>query len=177
MRVPLHEADAGVPAQDGIVVSSGARGHRRRIPFHRFEEEARGEAGMRPSAQLRLAPPLPDDPGVVGALVLAAQLRQDTIRLIHGHVVALAELVGDGQEQHGEHLLVVGVDPEDVEADALRLLRLVEQPVSLRLGDGPGNCRAGDRLELEHGALLVRCRGRAGTACRADRTSDRRPAP
>src|SRR5207237_4547853 len=42
----------------------------------------------------------------------------------------------------------------DVATDALRLLRLVEQAISLRLRNRPGNCRCADWLELEHGALL-----------------------
>src|SRR5882762_4391648 len=152
--IALHEADAGVPAQDGVVVSGGAGSHRLRVPVHRLEEEAGGEAGVRSPPQLPLAPPLGNHPGVVGPVVLPAQLRQCPVRMACAHVGVLAELVGDGEEQHHQHLLVVGVDLEDVEADALRLLRLVEQPVALRFGNGPGNARAGDRLELEHDALL-----------------------
>src|SRR5258708_10270278 len=44
------------------------------------------------------------------------------------------------------HLLVVGLDAEDVAADAVRLLRLVEESVPFGLGDGPRNRGIADRL-------------------------------
>src|SRR5205085_9233138 len=59
------------------------------------------------------------------------------------------ELVGDGEDQHGEGVLVAGLGGEDVEADALGLLRLVEEPVLLRPLDGLGDGRRRDGLELK----------------------------
>src|SRR5213595_3538201 len=55
------------------------------------------------------------------------------------------ELVGHGQQHRHQGLLVVRVDAEDVEADALGVARLVQQAVALRLVEGPGNGVRSDR--------------------------------
>src|SRR5205823_592979 len=93
LRVLLEEADASVPAQDGIVVSSGARGHRLLVPMHRLGEEPGNQTVVGAGTQLRLSPPLADHARVVSALVLPAQLRQHLARLLHAATDALAELV------------------------------------------------------------------------------------
>src|SRR5207248_10994285 len=74
VRVLLHDPLAGIPAEDGIVVSLGAERHRLAVPVHRQLEEARRVARVGPAPELRLRPALEDDPGVIGALVLAADL-------------------------------------------------------------------------------------------------------
>ena len=45
----------------------------------------------------------------------------------------VAELVGQGEHERDVRRLVVRIDLKDVEADALGLVGLVEEPVALRL--------------------------------------------
>src|SRR6185503_19055957 len=84
-------------------------------------------------AQLSLGEALTDDARVVGLLVLGGKAAEQGARPLHGLGSAVAELVGEREEQTGERLLVVGLDGQNIEADALRLEGLVEQPVALRL--------------------------------------------
>ena len=58
----------------------------------------------------------------------------------------MAELVGQREQQQRQRLLVVRLDRQHVEADALGLDRLVEQPVALGLLQ-----RRGDRPRGESG--------------------------
>ncbi len=61
----------------------------------------------------------------------------------------MIELIGQRQHQPRQRLLVVRVDLEDVEVDALGLPRLIEQPVALRLGDGVGVDHRGHVVQEE----------------------------
>src|SRR3989440_12143972 len=107
---------------------------------------------MRTVPDLRLAPALADQASVVLPLVVVAQPAEDGTRVAGAFPRPAAELVGGREKQHDQRLLVIGLRGKDVEADALRLLRLVEQPVSLCLGERAWNGLAGDRLELPHDA-------------------------
>ena len=73
----------------------------------------------------------------------------------HIRLVAGPEAVGDGEQVERHRLLVPGLGAEDVLADALGLLRLVEQPVSLGLGERSRDGLGAQRFQLEHGRLLV----------------------
>src|SRR2546426_2061874 len=148
----LEEPDAGVPAQHRVVVARRAQRLRFLVVVQRFEEPAGGVARMRTVPDLRLDPALADQASVVLPLVLVAQPAEDGARVAGAFPRPAAELVGSREKQHGQRLLVVGLRGKDVEADALRLLRLVEQPVSLCLGERAWNRLAGDRLELLHDA-------------------------
>src|SRR5215831_8039226 len=77
-RAVAHdEARAGVPAQDGIVVAAGTDRLGAFVPVHRLAEPVVDERtrSRRMMLQLRLGAALVDEPGVVRALVLIAQLR------------------------------------------------------------------------------------------------------
>ena len=58
------------------------------------------------------------------------------------------ELVGDREEERDERFLIRRGDGEDVEADALRRGRIVEQAVAFGLLERGGNAFGSDRLEL-----------------------------
>ena len=93
-------------------------------------------------------------PRVVAAVVLGRELIEQRARPPHVRLVAGPEAVGDGQEIQRDGLLVPGLGAEHVLADALGLLRLVEQPVSLGLGERSRDGLGAQRLQLEHGRLL-----------------------
>src|SRR5204863_9423523 len=84
-RVAIHEADAGVPAQDGVVVARGGERHRSLVPAHRLEEPPRGHARVRAALELRLGPSLGDDSREIGALVFALELAQNLMALADAH--------------------------------------------------------------------------------------------
>ena len=96
-----------------------------------------------------LGPPLADDPGVVGLLVIAAEPGQDLARLLY--VRPVLDLVGQGQQQRDQGLLVVRLHAQHVQADALGLPRLVQEPVALGPLEGLGHRHLGQELQLEHG--------------------------
>ena len=70
--------------------------------------------------------------------------------------LVLAELVREGQHQQHQSLLVLAVHPQDVAADALGVLGVVEQPVALGLLERGGDRLFVDGLELDHGKPLRR---------------------
>ena len=89
-----------------------------------------------------------DDAGVVGAFIVTGKLGQHLPRARLRD--AVAELVGEAQEQHDQSLLILRLDGEYVQADAFGLPRLIEQPVAFRFPERNGDGFGGDGLQLEH---------------------------
>ena len=85
--------------------------------------------------KLRLGAAFPDNPGVVGVLVRIAHTIDHTERLGDRARDVLVELLGQRQQQCDERVVVLGLDGQRVEADALRFGRLVQQPITFGLGD------------------------------------------
>jgi hypothetical protein len=85
-----------------------------------------------------LGPALADDPRVVGPLVVVAEPAQHALGPARVDREPF-ELVGHGQQHRHERLLVVRLDTQDVEADALGIARLVQQTVAFRLVEGFGD--------------------------------------
>jgi len=131
LRVPVEDADAGVPAQDRLVVPFGAELDRARVQVERPPEPVVGlVAGPRSAALVaRLGVALPHDPLVVAARVLALELRDDLHGLPEGRREPVGELVGECEEHRGERALMAGIDGQDVQTDALGLRGLVQEPV------------------------------------------------
>ena len=88
-------------------------------------------------------------PGVVGPLVLVLQPRQDLPGSTDTLGGRLPELIGDGQQQGDQGLLVFGTYRQHVEADALGGGGIIDDPVSLRLLQRRGDAVFGDRFGLE----------------------------
>src|SRR6185436_8140800 len=74
--------------------------------------------------------------------------------LLEAGVRALFELIGQGEQQRDDRLLVAGLDFQDVPADALGLQGLVQEAVPVRFLQGRGDGLLGEGLQLEHGCLL-----------------------
>src|SRR6185369_239752 len=83
--------------------------------------------------ELRTGTAFGNDAGVVATFVFVAQPRQQLARPQNVVRDLLDELVGDRQKERDERLLVLGIDHQDVEANALRGRRIVEQAIALRL--------------------------------------------
>ncbi len=124
------------------------------VALQRLLEKVIGhEARVRPAvAKHGARAPFADDAAVVGPLVLAVEAREDFLGAtdVDGRPF---ELVGQGEQQRDEGLLVVRLDLQDVQTDALGLPRLVQEPVALRLLERPRNGFPRQRLELGHDFL------------------------
>src|SRR5262249_51234661 len=68
---------------------------------------------------------------------------------MHQTAFAGAELVGERQEQANQSLLMLRLQQKNVEADALGLARLVQEPVTLGLFQGSTERFSMKRLERE----------------------------
>src|SRR5262249_24351293 len=180
--IAYDQARARVPAQDRVVVAAGTKRLGALVPVHRLAEPVVDEwtrAG-RMMLQLRLRPALVDEAGVVGAFVLVPQLRDRFPRSRDAGPRILIELLGQGQQQRRQRRLIVRLDGERVQADALRFARLVQQTVALGLGERAGHRVLRQHLQLElHGDLRgIRtttggCWRTRAEAWRLDRRADR----
>ena len=147
----LDRAHAAVPAQDRVDVARRPQRLGALVPLHRVAEAVVGRRAHDVLAvQERAGLALVDQAAVVGALVLVGQLDDVGACLARrgGRTVG-AELIGERQDEATQGVLVVGVDDEDVVADALGLRRVVEQPVALGLLHRVGDAVGVDPLELE----------------------------
>ena len=86
--------------------------------------------------QLRLGSALGQNARVIGALVLAFDPREQLIRRCVAHSVALAEAIGQSKKQRNDGRLVVRVRRADIEANAFRFARFIEEAITLRLFQG-----------------------------------------
>ncbi len=107
-------------------------------------------------AELRFGAPLGDQTRIVSAFVRVAQAGQHLLRLGDAHRVALAEAVGQGQQENDQGMLVFRFDAEHVVADALRFARFVEQAIAHGLVERRRNGFFGKRFEFEHARKSIR---------------------
>src|SRR4029079_11396281 len=161
----LQQAAARVPAQHGVVVVRRADGLRALEEGHRLAQPAAGGSagGERVALQDRLGAALADDAGIVVAVVVVGEpvheiggARRGVAR--RGRLIA--ELVGQGQQQHHQRVLVDRIDLQHVETDALGLAGLVQQAIAFGLGQRGWNRVPGDWLGLEHRADYISGRWR-----------------
>ncbi|MBI2404248.1 MAG: YceI family protein [Gemmatimonadetes bacterium] len=147
---------AGVPPQDRGIVAGGPQRLRLLVALHCAAQMIvhDGAGAGRAPVEQRLAAALEDDALVVAPLVLAVEPREQRPRRLHGPRLASGEPVRQRQEHGDQRPAVARVDREHVLTDALRLPRLVEQPVALRPLERRLDRVPGDPLEREHGSLL-----------------------
>ena len=100
--------------------------------------------------KLRLGPALGQNSGVISPLVLAFYPGQKLVRLGVADSVALAEAIGQREQERNQSPLVFRVGLEDIETNAFRFGRLVEETVTLRFFEGRGDGFFGKGLELRH---------------------------
>jgi putative transcriptional regulator len=169
LGMAVERARAGVPTQHRIVVPRRPDGHRLREQVERLGEPVGGQrVAARPAVMREMRPraTLADDAAVVEPLVLVAQAREQRAGACDARAHAVApELIRDGEQQRDERRLVVAVGAEDILADALGEIALVEQPIALGLGERAGDRFRGQRLQVVHGRaslLSVRTRAAAG---------------
>ena len=104
--------------------------------------------------ELRLGTSLADDPRIVGPLVLAVEPFDGVPGFADGRRHVTVELIRECEQQHHQRVLVVGIDVQSVQADALGLAGLVQQAIPLRFRHRSGHGFRRESLELEcHGDL------------------------
>src|ERR1700722_5476963 len=143
----LHDdAGAGVPAQAGGAVPRGAGVGGRFVVGH---GGAQGMIGGSVAAVVDagVAHAFPDDAGIIFAFVIAFNFGED---FLGGFGVDVGlELVGAGEEQGDQGLLVVGDDRENVETNTFGEVRFVQQAVAFDFGERFGDALRRDGLQFE----------------------------
>src|SRR5215469_383644 len=127
----LHEhAGAGVPAQNSIVVSVGPKSCGLLVVCHSFTQGmvAVSVPGKPVLAKMCMSLTLPDETGVVGALVSTFDTKQNLFRRFH--CGAIAKLIGARKKKRDQSLLMGRRDSQDVQANAFGKTRLVQKPVT-----------------------------------------------
>ena len=89
-----------------------------------------------PLREFRLGPPLRQNARVVGALVFPFDPREQLIRRRIAHPVAFAETIGQREKKGDQCRLIFRIGLKNIEADAFRFARFVEQTVTLRFFQG-----------------------------------------
>lgn len=142
----MEEADAAIPAEDGVVVAMGADffgfAEADESAFEKRKHRVGGLAGVK----LGFGAAFAEEAGVVKALVGIGEALENLFgfaKAIHGDA---EKLVGDGEAEKAQGELVIRVDGENVAADGFGFLGLVEITVELNFGGGFGDARAGDRF-------------------------------
>ena len=154
--VGFEEADAAVPAEDAVVVAGGTDFFGFGETVEGFFDERKKDVGGAAGAKLGFGAALEEEAGVVETLVGIAQGLENGAAFVVAIAGDTEELVGDGEAQHAAGELLFGFDGEDVAADGLGFLGLVEVAVEFDLGDGFGDACFGDGLQLVfHGASLT----------------------
>jgi hypothetical protein len=148
VRMGFKEADAAVPAEDAVVVADGADFFGFGEIVEGFFDEGKQDVGGATGAELGFCAAFKEEPGVVETLVGIAESLKDGAALFVAITRDTEELVGDGKPEHPAGELLVRVDGEDVAADGFGFLRFVEIAVEFDFGDGFGDARFGDGLQL-----------------------------
>ncbi len=131
IRISLHEPNAGVPAEDGIVVASRPYRFRDLVEVHGPLQPLAGDVLRGVVLKQGSSPALIGDPGIVGAFVIRCERLGDRFAFRQACPALLAELVGNRKKQHARGRLACGFDGQDVSANAGCLVRLVKQPIPL----------------------------------------------
>lgn len=140
----FEEADAAVPAEDAVVIASGADffrfGEARHGLLDERQENVRRTAGM----ELGFGAAFVEKARVIVALVGIAEGLEEGLDFGVTVGGCAGELIGDGKAQHARCELVMRIDGKDVAADGFGFLGFVKVAVELGFGDGFGDAGFGD---------------------------------
>jgi len=144
----LQEADAAVPAENGVVVSGGANffgfAEILQCAFEERKQRMRLLADAKPSFGAAFI----EDAGVVEAFVGVREFLENFFDFAIAIGGAARELVRDGKSEQAERELLFGVDGENVTANGFGFFRFVEVAVEFDFGESFGDAGAGDGFEL-----------------------------
>jgi len=150
----LQEADAAVPAEDGVVVFGGTNFFGFGEALQGSFEEREKRVGRLTGAELGFGSTLVEDACVVEALVNVGEFQEDFFGVTVTVGAVARELVGDGKAEEAERELLFRFDGENVAADGFGLFRFVEVAVEFDFGEGFADAGVGDGFEfVVHGGL------------------------
>src|SRR5262245_25025873 len=155
--VPLNDAGAGVPPQNGIVVFGWTKRFSFFEPVHCFAQKivSLKPAARRVLSQFRLCPAFSDDSGIIRALIFRFHAGQQFFRLRLADAVPFFEAICEREQKRDDVPLVIGIDSKNIEANALRFARLVEQTVALSLLQRGGNGIFVELFQFGHGRFAT----------------------
>src|SRR5205814_6043666 len=106
----LNHSRAGIPAQQGVVVSCWSNGFSSLEPMHCFAEAVVCvmAAAWRSSGELRLCAAFGQNAAVVSTLIRALYPHEDFLRLRVADAVTFAEAIAQRQQQRDKSRLVFG---------------------------------------------------------------------
>ena len=144
----LEEANAIVPAEEGVVVVGGADFFGFGVAGEGAFEKRQKSDGRLADAELGFGAAFVEQAAIVVALVGISEALKNFL----GFAVAVGgdaeKLVGDGEAEEAQGELVLRLDGENVAADGFGFLRLVERAIERDAGGGLRDGRAGDGFEV-----------------------------
>ena len=154
LRKLFQQTRAAVPAKYRVVILGRVDFLRRFEMPHRLLEQRGHSVRWTSGAHLLLGLPLAQQAHAVLLFVGIGEAQEHTLRLGVSVGSLAGELIGDGQAQDAQRGLVLRIDGQDVVANRLRLLRLIQMPIVFRLRDGLGNPILRNRFQLEFHEIL-----------------------
>jgi hypothetical protein len=153
----VQEADATVPAEDGVVVSGGS-------DFFGFAERLEGAFEERKKrvrqltgAELGFGAALVEDSGVVETFVGVGEFEENFFGVAAAVGDAAGELIGEGKAEEAKRELLFRFDGENIAADGFGFFGFVEVAVEFGFGESFGDAGVRDGFELVvHGGLRER---------------------
>ena len=158
----MEEADAVVPAEEGVVVGGGTDFFRFGVAGEGAFEEREQRVGRLADAELGFGAAFIEQAAIIVALVGVGE----ALKNIFGFVMAVGgnaeKLVGDGEAEEAQGELMIRLDGENVAADGFGFLRLVERAIESDAGGGLRDGGAGDGFEVvvHCGTLFSTIRGK-----------------
>jgi hypothetical protein len=164
----LQEADAAVPAEDGVVIACWPDFFGFAEVFEGTFEERKKRMRRLSGAELGLGAALVEDAGVVEAFVGVGEFLEDFFDLAAAIGHGAEKLVGDRETEKAKSELLFRFDGKDVAADGFGFFGLVQVPVEFSFGKSFGDTGVGDGFELVvHKGLLNETSGH----CKIRRTN------
>lgn len=130
--VSINDACTRIPTQYGIIMARRSQGFGLFKPMHCFAQKiVRLEPTPRGMlAKLHLRPALEHDSGIICAVVIGFYPGQQFFGLRFANPVPFIEPVGQGEQEHDDGLLVVRINGENVQTNALGFAWFVKQTVA-----------------------------------------------
>src|SRR5258706_12166462 len=74
---------------------------------------------------------------VISTLVRVFQAREQTVGLLFTN--SFAELIAEGEDQHDQRFLMIGLYPNDITANTFGLGGVIQKAITIEFLEGPGN--------------------------------------
>jgi hypothetical protein len=100
---------------------------------------------------MELALPFTEDSFVVKSAVLVLHMAQDLLRSTNPFAQMMIDLVCQRKKKGYEGFPIVRLELENIQTDALRLHRLIQEPIACSLFQSGRNRLTGNALQLKHG--------------------------